>query len=100
MKPIQPRFGGERPMTAGFVEWCVDLGRRRFVIGGGRPASSGYFVEPAHFAGARSTMTLAREETFGPVGTIIAFDDEQDAIRLANDSDYAIAYEWTICRLA
>jgi acyl-CoA reductase-like NAD-dependent aldehyde dehydrogenase len=77
----------------------IGIGRdegARLVVGGGRPARSGYFVEPTLFAGASSTMTIAREEIFGPVGTIIAFDDDADAIRLANDSDYALAATlWT-----
>jgi acyl-CoA reductase-like NAD-dependent aldehyde dehydrogenase len=77
----------------------VDMGRdegARLVVGGGRPSRSGYFVEPTLFAGASSTMTIAREEIFGPVGTILAFDDDADAIRLANDSDYALAATlWT-----
>jgi acyl-CoA reductase-like NAD-dependent aldehyde dehydrogenase len=77
----------------------IGIGRdegARLVAGGGRPARDGYFVEPTLFAGASNTMTIAREEIFGPVGTIIAFDDDEDAIRLANDSDYALAATlWT-----
>jgi len=53
-------------------------------------------VEPTLFVGATSTMTIAREEIFGPVGTVIPFTDEQDAVALANASDYALAATlWT-----
>jgi acyl-CoA reductase-like NAD-dependent aldehyde dehydrogenase len=53
-------------------------------------------IEPTLFADASNTMTIAREEIFGPVGTIIAFDTDDDAVALANDSDYALAATlWT-----
>jgi betaine-aldehyde dehydrogenase len=77
----------------------VQLGRdegARLVTGGGRPDRRGYFVEPTLFAGASNTMTIAREEIFGPVGTVIAFDDDEQAVSLANDSSYALAATlWT-----
>tara|TARA_R110001583_G_scaffold168710_2_gene321576 strand:- start:1359 stop:2774 length:1416 start_codon:yes stop_codon:yes gene_type:complete len=52
--------------------------------------SRGYFVRPTVFSGDNQ-CTLAREEIFGPVVVIIPFDDEDDAIRIANDSDYGLA---------
>jgi acyl-CoA reductase-like NAD-dependent aldehyde dehydrogenase len=57
---------------------------------GGRPAHlpKGYYVEPNVFMDITSDMTIAREEIFGPVLAVIAYDDEEDAIRIANDSDY------------
>jgi betaine-aldehyde dehydrogenase len=68
----------------------------RIVTGGGRPDRSGYFVEPTLFADATNSMTIARREIFGPVGTIIAFDDDEQAVAIANDSDYALAATlWT-----
>jgi betaine-aldehyde dehydrogenase len=77
----------------------IELGRAegaRLVIGGGRPDRSGYFVQPTLFADASNTMTIAREEIFGPVGTIIAFDDDSHAVAMANDSSYALAATlWT-----
>ncbi|HEY6795086.1 MAG TPA: aldehyde dehydrogenase family protein [Kineosporiaceae bacterium] len=77
----------------------IDIGREqgaRLVTGGGRPDRAGYFVEPTLFADATTTMTIAQEEIFGPVGTIIPFDDEQHAIGIANDSRYALAATlWT-----
>jgi len=54
------------------------------------------YVAPALFTGARNDMRIAQEEIFGPVLTAIPFDDEADAIRLANDIDYGLAgYLWT-----
>ncbi|MBP2328196.1 betaine-aldehyde dehydrogenase [Kibdelosporangium banguiense] len=77
----------------------VRLGREegaRLVTGGGQPDRNGYFVEPTLFAHASNTMTIAREEIFGPVGTILAFDDDSHAVAMANDSNYALAATlWT-----
>ena len=52
---------------------------------------SGYFVEPTIFAGLDNSSAVAREEIFGPVLTVIAYDNEDDAIRIANDSEYGLA---------
>ncbi len=77
----------------------VQLGRdegAKLVTGGGTLERRGYFVEPTLFAGASPEMTIAREEIFGPVGTILAFDDDYQAVAIANDSDYALAATlWT-----
>lgn len=60
--------------------------------GGGRPTAmaSGFFVEPALFTGVRNDMRIARQEVFGPVGVVIPFAADDEAIRLANDSDYGL----------
>ena len=60
--------------------------------GGGRPAhlERGWFIEPTIFGNVHSDMRIAREEIFGPVVSVIPFDDEEDAIRIANDSDYGL----------
>ena len=66
--------------------------------GGGRPPAleHGYFVEPTLFTDATNDMTIAREEIFGPVITAIPFRDADDAVALANDSDYGLAgYVWS-----
>ena len=60
--------------------------------GGRRPPHlpSGYFIEPTIFAGLDNVSAVAREEIFGPVLTVIAYHDEEDAIRIANDSEYGL----------
>lgn len=71
----------------------------RLVAGGpGRPEglAEGYYVRPTVFADATNSMTIAREEIFGPVLTIIPFDTEEEAVAIANDSVYGLAaYLWT-----
>jgi betaine-aldehyde dehydrogenase len=85
----------QRDRVARYVAAGRDEGAR-LVTGGGRPDRAGYFVEPTLFADASNTMTIAREEIFGPVGTIIPFDDDDQAISIANDNDYALAATlWT-----
>lgn len=65
------------------------------VLGGGRPddpaLGNGWFVEPTIFTGVDNTMPIAREEVFGPVLAIIPFADEDEAVAIANDSDYGLA---------
>jgi aldehyde dehydrogenase (NAD+) len=64
------------------------------VIGGtGRPAGidKGYFVRPTVFANVNNTMTIAREEIFGPVLVMIPYRDEEEAIRIANDTVYGLS---------
>ena len=63
------------------------------VVGGGRPEGldKGHFVSPTLFADVTNDMTIAREEIFGPVLSLIAYDDLEDAIAIANDTDYGLA---------
>ena len=72
-----------------------ELGRKeaKLALGGGRPASlaRGYYVEPTIFYDADNSSRIAREEIFGPVATVIPFDDEKDALRIANDTPYGLA---------
>jgi aldehyde dehydrogenase (NAD+) len=65
----------------------------RLVVGGGRPAGekTGWFVEPTVFADVDNSHTIAREEIFGPVVTITPYTDDDDAVRIANDSEYGLA---------
>jgi aldehyde dehydrogenase (NAD+) len=63
---------------------------------GGRPladkdSGGGWYVEPTVYSGVTNDMRIAREEVFGPVVTVIPFDDEEDAIRIANDTEYGLA---------
>ena len=84
------------------VREYVDIGNREgatLAFGGGRPASvphEGYFIEPTLFTGVSNQMRIAREEIFGPVGVIIPFDTEEEAVAMANDSEYGLAAAvWT-----
>ncbi|OLL72003.1 Aldehyde dehydrogenase [Pseudonocardia sp. Ae168_Ps1] len=63
-----------------------------FAFGGGRPAhlDKGFFLEPTLITGVTNDMEISRTELFGPVGVVIAFDDEEEGIRLANDSEYGL----------
>src|SRR5208283_1806832 len=66
----------------------------RLVTGGlGRPEgiSRGYFVKPSVFADVRNDMTIAREEIFGPVLCIVPYEDENDAVRIANETPYGLS---------
>ncbi|MDQ6696830.1 MAG: aldehyde dehydrogenase, partial [Actinomycetota bacterium] len=78
------------------VEGYIAKGRQEgatVVVGGGRPAGfdKGFFVEPTLFADVDNAMTIAQEEIFGPVLSLIAFDSEDDAVGIANDSDYGLS---------
>jgi betaine-aldehyde dehydrogenase len=79
-----------------------DLGRReaRLALGGNRLSGAafdrGYFVEPTIFADVDNSARIAREEIFGPVACVIPFDDEREALRIANDTYYGLAAAvWT-----
>ena len=77
------------------IEGYIASGLRdgaKLALGGGRPAGfdQGYYVEPTVFRDADNTMRIAREEIFGPVITVLPYDDEEDAVRIANDSDYGL----------
>ncbi|MGH9096220.1 MAG: aldehyde dehydrogenase family protein, partial [Acidimicrobiales bacterium] len=82
----------QRDRVLGYVERGVEEGAR-LVRGGHRPPQfdKGYYVEPTLFADVDNSMTIAREEIFGPVLVVIPYDDDEDAIRIANDSPYGLA---------
>jgi len=84
-----------RERVHGFVEQGREEGAE--VVAGGEPADGpGAFYPPTVLAGVESGMTVAQEEIFGPVVTAIPFEDEKDAVRIANDSRYGLyATVWT-----
>ena len=74
----------------------IDKGKQEgatVVAGGGKPANlpKGFYVEPTIFANVDNKMTVAQEEIFGPVLSIIPYDSEEEAIAIANDSQYGLA---------
>lgn len=78
------------------VEKLIRVGEEEgahIVCGGGRPAGldRGYFVEPTLFADVDNSMTIARTEFFGPVGVVIPFGTDDEAVRIANDSPYGLS---------
>ena len=75
------------------IQAGIDEGATLAAGGPGRPdgLDTGYFVRPTVFANVTNDMTIAREEIFGPVLVIIGYEDEQDAIRIANDTPYGLA---------
>lgn len=85
----KPQFDKvQRLINAGIQEGAT------LVAGGpGRPDgfTKGYFVKPTVFADVRNDMTIAREEIFGPVLSIIPYEDEDDAVRIANDTPYGLS---------
>jgi acyl-CoA reductase-like NAD-dependent aldehyde dehydrogenase len=79
----------------GKVEGLIRTGQQegaQIAFGGGRPAGldRGFFVEPTLFVDVDNSMTIAQKEFFGPVGVVIGFDDDAEAIRLANDSEFGL----------
>jgi len=76
----------------GMIEKGIKEGARLVAGGLGRPQglNRGYFVQPTVFADVNNDMSIAREEIFGPVLSIIPFDDEVDAIKIANDTDFGL----------
>ncbi|MCX6464220.1 MAG: aldehyde dehydrogenase family protein [Pseudonocardiales bacterium] len=75
------------------VRSALDEGATLVAGGLGRPEGleTGYFVRPTVLTGVHNDMAIAREEIFGPVITMIAYDDEEEAVRIANDTVYGLA---------
>src|SRR5262249_46341705 len=79
------------------VRQYQEIGRHeaRLALGGGVPSGlafeRGYFVEPTIFCDVDNSTRIAREEIFGPVACVIPFDDEEAALRIANDTHYGLA---------
>src|SRR6202030_4111073 len=82
------------------VNSYIEIGKKeaKLVSGGGRPEKmgKGYYVQPTIFSDVTNSARIAREEIFGPVAAVIPFDDEKDALKIANDSPYGLAAAvWT-----
>jgi aldehyde dehydrogenase (NAD+) len=90
MGPLVSKKQQERVL--GYIEKGKAEGAR-LVTGGGVPAQfeRGYYVEPTVFADVDNSMTIAQEEIFGPVLCVIGYRDEDDAVRIANDSQYGLS---------
>jgi betaine-aldehyde dehydrogenase len=91
MGPVVSREQMERVMR------YQEIGKKeaKVAVGGGRPAGAelqrGYFVEPTIFYDVANSAAIAREEIFGPVMSVIPFDDEAEALRIANDTPFGLA---------
>jgi betaine-aldehyde dehydrogenase len=88
--PVATKAQRERVET--YIRVAKDEGAKT-ALGGGRPKglSTGYYVEPTVFVNVDNSMRIAREEVFGPVLVVIPFEDDADAVRIANDSEYGLA---------
>ncbi|MDQ2677374.1 MAG: aldehyde dehydrogenase family protein [Actinomycetota bacterium] len=80
---------GQRSTSLEYLE--IGRGEGAEVVCGGEASGPGWFLSPAVVADVDNTMRIAREEIFGPVLSVIPFDDEAEAIRIANDSDYGLS---------
>jgi acyl-CoA reductase-like NAD-dependent aldehyde dehydrogenase len=81
----------QRDRVEHFIAKGIEEGAK-LITGGGRPKhlERGYYIEPTVFAGVDNSHTIAREEIFGPVLSVIPAEDEEDAIRIANDTIYGL----------
>jgi aldehyde dehydrogenase (NAD+) len=77
----------------GYIQKGIDEGARVAAGGVGKPEGkeTGYYVKPTVFADVDNSMTIAQEEIFGPVLSVIAYEDDDDAVRIANDTQYGLA---------
>lgn len=80
----------QQERVAGYVQSGVEQGAR-LACGGNKVGDRGYFFEPTVFADVQPSMKIAQEEIFGPVVSVIKFKDEEEAIKLANDTTYGLA---------
>ena len=82
----------QRERVLGYIEKGKAEGAR-LVVGGGTPdhLDKGYYVEPTLFADVDNSMTIAQEEIFGPVLSVIPYGDDDEAVRIANDSAYGLS---------
>ncbi|WP_036320515.1 aldehyde dehydrogenase family protein [Microbacterium indicum] len=79
----------QRQRVLGYIESGKSQGAQ--LVTGGGISGPGYYLEPTLFTGVTNDMVIAREEIFGPVAGIIPFDDEAEALRIANDTTFGLA---------
>jgi aldehyde dehydrogenase (NAD+) len=94
--PVVSKLQFER--VEGYIKKGIAEGAKVVIGGEGRPdgIDKGYFVKPTIFSNVRNDMTIAREEIFGPVLCILPYDNEEQAIEIANDTPYGLAaYVWS-----
>lgn len=84
---------GQRERVRGYIAKGIAEGARLVTGGAEAPDDlpKGYYVKPTVFADVTNDMTIAREEIFGPVMSVLAYKDEEDALRIANDSPYGLS---------
>ena len=89
--PLSSQAQVER--VTGYIQKGIDEGAKLVTGGPGKPEGleQGYFVQPTVFSNVSNDMTIAREEIFGPVLSIIPYEDEEDAVRIANDTAYGLS---------
>src|SRR3954453_14700926 len=98
--PLEPGYtlgplvaDAQRERGSGYIEKGVEEGAK-LVAGGAEPphgAERGYFVQPTVFSEVTPQMTIAQEEIFGPVLVLMPYEDEEDAVRIANSTIYGLA---------
>jgi aldehyde dehydrogenase (NAD+) len=83
----------QRDRVTGYIQTGIDEGATLLVGGPEAPAGrdTGYYVSPSLFVDCDNSMTIAREEIFGPVLVVIPYEDDDEAVRIANDSPYGLA---------
>jgi aldehyde dehydrogenase (NAD+) len=94
--PVVSKVQFER--VEGYIAKGIAEGAKVVIGGSGRPEglSKGYYVKPTIFSNVRNDMTIAREEIFGPVLCILPYDNEEQAVQIANDTPYGLAaYVWS-----